>query len=90
MKKHITGGIIGCLVVLAALGIANYYTCFAYYLPHKPAVIEVAPNDITLEAHPQWVGVPDDFSSVTICVDDLPVIHIDNLTNRKGSQPPAR
>jgi len=82
MKKYIIGGIIGCLVIVLALGIANYYTCFAYYLPHKPAIIEMAPNDIILGVHPQWIGVPSGFNHTTIYVDDLPVIHIDNLTGR--------
>ena len=68
MKKYIIGGVIGCLVIIMALSIANYYTCFAYYLPHKPAIIEMAPNDITLTSHPSYIAVPLGFNQTTIHV----------------------
>jgi len=66
MTRYIIGGILASLILLVALSIANYYTCFAYYLPHKPAIIEIFPGDITLEAHPQIIVVPTGFNQTTI------------------------
>lgn len=66
MRKYIIGGIIGCLVVVVVLGIANYYTCFAYYLPHKPAIIEMAMGDISVHSYPTVISTPAGLNSTTL------------------------
>lgn len=66
MKKYIIGGIIGCLIAVAALGVANYYTCFAYYLPHEPAVIDVAPGDMFASARPSYILVPYGLNATSV------------------------
>jgi len=66
MKRYIVGGIIGCLVAILVLGIAHYYTCFAYYLPHRPTIVEIAPNDAALTSHPGYISIPVGFNQTTV------------------------
>ena len=68
MKTYIViiSGVVACLLMIVGLFIANYYTCFAYYLPHKSAIIEMAPDDIALTVHPQFIVVPIGFNQTTI------------------------
>ena len=66
MKKYIIGGVVATLLVIVALGIANYYTCFAYYLPHKPAAIYMAPQDISVTFHPEIIFVSEGFNATKI------------------------
>ena len=70
MKQYIIGGLIACLLTLAGLFIANYFTCFGYELPHKPAIIEVAPDDINMRTHPQFIIVPNGFNQTTITIEE--------------------
>lgn len=68
MKRYtiIMAAVIGSLLTMAVLGIANYFTCFAYNLPHRAVAIEVAPQDIVIEVHPEVYLVPVGFNWTTI------------------------
>lgn len=68
MKKYIIGGIIASILVLGGLYIANYFTCFGYYLPHRPAVIYVAPGDVSAHFYPEIITVPAGFNQTTVKV----------------------
>jgi hypothetical protein len=71
MRKYIIvmTAVVASLLTIAVLGIVNYYTCFAYYLPHRPTTIEIAPQDRTLEVHPEIIFVPDGFNQTTISLN---------------------
>jgi len=77
---------VASLLTIAVLGIVNYYTCFAYFLPHRAALIELAPQDILMEDHLQFIALPDGFSTATITWPTGPNVTITNL----GSSLPAR
>lgn len=68
MKKYtiVMALVVGCLITSIGLYAANYYTCFAYFLPHRPALIELAPQDTLVGVHPEWIAVPEGFNATTI------------------------
>lgn len=71
MRRYIVAMtiVVTVLVTMLGLGIVNYYTCFAYYLPHRSAIIEIAPQDILVEVHPQWIAIPGGFNQTAVSVN---------------------
>jgi len=71
MKAYIIvmTAIVASLLTITALSIVNYYTCFAYYLPHEPTIIELAPQDRVLEVHPEVIFVPNGFNQTAISLN---------------------
>lgn len=69
MKKGIIGGIMGVLLTIVVLGIINYFTCFAYYLPHEPTIIEVSPRDTLLTVHPQFILINSELDEKKVFIN---------------------
>jgi hypothetical protein len=51
--------------VLSLLFVINYFTCFGYYLPHKPQVVYMATDDISVHSKPMFIAI-DDWGDGTI------------------------
>ncbi len=74
MRRYIIvmTAIVASLLTIGVLGIVNYYTCFAYDLPHKSAIIELAPDDILVEYHPEVITIRTGLNKTTIDLTSLP------------------
>ena len=53
-------------VTLVILFIANYYTVFGYYLPHKPQIIYMESGDISVHFRPMFILIPGNTSNLYI------------------------
>ncbi len=54
--------VLTALVTTTTLFVVNHFTLFGYYLPHKPQIVYMLPNDISAHFTPSFMIVGEEIA----------------------------